>query len=177
MNDGRISTRYAKALLLWADRNGCARETYDAACVVSSLLVPHSVELSRRLGDSVVPMEKKLQFVEELLGGSRGLLTLGRFMVRKERGEYLVRAFRVFVRLYERQEHILSIEVRSAQPISEAQRERLEEYMRREFSERIEPRYVVDSDLIGGFQLLVDGKRYDRSVRGELNRMASMLRG
>lgn len=178
MDDGRIATRYAKALLLWATSHGCSREVYDAARTVLPVLFSRSVELSRRLGDRVVSEGQKLRFVEELFGGySDGLTRLGTLMVVNGRGAYLVRAVGVFLDLYERRERILPVEVWSARPIEGDRRERLEGYMRAEFGDRIEPRYFIDSGLIGGFQLFVDGRRYDRSVRGDLQRMALLLKG
>lgn len=178
MNDGMISARYARALLLWADRRGCARATYDAARSLIPQLLPLSAALSQRLGDGVVSLEKKLKLVEEVLGGyDEGLLQLGRFMVRKGRGAFLFRAMWVYVRLYERQEHLLPVEIRTVHPLGAEQRERLEGYIRQKFGSNVQPTYVEEADLIGGFQLFVDGRRYDRSVRGELQRIGAMLRG
>lgn len=178
MNDGRISVRYARALLLWVNRQDKAYDTFVSARDLVSVLQPREFEIAQRLGDGVVSEARKLGFVDELLGGYNAeLQELGRLMVKRGRGAYLVRALRVFVRLYERQEYIQSVEVRSAQAISEAHRARLEGYLQQEFGARIETYYVLDSDLIGGFQLLVDGRRYDRSVRGELRRLALQLRG
>lgn len=178
MNEGRISARYARALLLSASRQNRSRATYDAAREMVLILQPHGFDISRRLGDGVVPEARKLEFVRELFAGSnQELYELGCLMVKRGRGAYLVRALRVFVRLYERQAGILSVEVRSAQAIGEESRKRLELYLRREFGARIETHYVCDSDLIGGFQLYADGRLYDKSVRGELSRLAASLRG
>ena len=62
-------------------------------------------------------------------------------------------------------------------PLGAEQRERLEGYIRQKFGSNVQPTYVEEADLIGGFQLFVDGRRYDRSVRGELQRIGAMLRG
>lgn len=178
MNDGRISVRYARALLLSTKRQHKSRATYDAARAIVTVLLPHAYDISCWLGDGVVSQERKLDFVEELFGEyNQEILELGRLMVKRGRGAYMIRALRMFVRLYERQEKILSVEVRSAQAIGEPQRGRLELYLRQAFGDRIETHYLIDSDLIGGFQLLADGRRYDRSVRGELRQLASLLRG
>lgn len=178
MNDGRISVRYARALLLSVNRQNKSRATYDAARALVTVLQPRAYDISSRLGDGVESQERKLEFVEELFGEyNQEILDLGRLMVKRGRGAYMVRALRMFVKLYERQEKILSVEVRSAQAIDEPLRNRLELYLRQEFGEGIEPHYLIDSDLIGGFQLFVDERRYDRSVRGELRRLASLLRG
>ena len=60
MNDGMISARYAKALLLWADGRGCARATYDAARFLIPQLLPMSTALSQRVGDGGGSVEKKV---------------------------------------------------------------------------------------------------------------------
>lgn len=177
MNDGRIATRYAKALLQWGNSEGTAREIYDAALILSPVMLEQAMSLSQTLGSSVIPIEKKIEFSERFFAPHAvGLQRLAELMIRKGRGHYLPRAILVYTELFRKQEGIVHVEVHSAQGVEQAQRNRLEEYLKQKFGDKIEMVFHENSNLIGGFQLFVQGKRYDKSVRGELTRMALAMR-
>jgi len=66
-------------------------------------------------------------------------------------------------------------DVTSAQPLGDAQRQKLEAQLARLSSKRIRPFYVVDPALVGGVIARVGSTVYDGSVRGQLESLRRKL--
>jgi F-type H+-transporting ATPase subunit delta len=65
--------------------------------------------------------------------------------------------------------------VTSAQPLDEAERERLRDALAKILDRRVEIKLAVDPALIAGFRARVGSTLYDASLQGQLDRLASRL--
>ena len=81
-----------------------------------------------------------------------------------------------FGELKNEREGVLEAVIRSAFPLDKAQTTALVADVSRRFKRRVQPRVVVDKDLIGGVHITVGDEVIDGSVRGKLEAMASALR-
>lgn len=179
MNHGRIATRYAKALLLFGDRTNSAEAIYSSVKQLAPILLDQEGALRRALGSVVISVQAKRQFAERFFKPyGEEIYRLVDLMIRNERGEYIVRALLVYIALYRRKMGIVYAEVRTVQPCPAHLKDRLIDFVHKHFGgERIEIQYHLDASLIGGFSLNVDGKLFDKSVRGDLRRLANHLIG
>ncbi len=82
--------------------------------------------------------------------------------------------------LYEEMKHaeegVRPAQIASAFPMSDDQLRALLERLSSRFGTRLEPRLVVDPELIGGVRVTVGDKVLDASVRGRLEAMAVALK-
>lgn len=176
MNESRISTRYAQALLLTLADSPKAAEVYAQARGMLAVMQAGHAEIQRVLSSAVVDDASKGRFLTNLVQRfAPELLALAKLMLQKGRGLYFERTLYMFLALYRRKNGIVSATVRSVVPLNEAQQQSVERFLAARYSGYVELEAELAPELIGGFQLEVDGGIYDRSVRGELTRMATSL--
>lgn len=143
MNTGAISTRYAKALLLFVDQTGSGKEVYaqvrsilDNPDMVSQGLHP---DLERFVG----------------LVSANGRISYIKFI------------FTSFVRQYEESRNLHRAKLVTAVPSPEAS-SRVTKLVEGLTGGTVEMQAEVAPDIIGGFILELDGLRADASVSGQL---------
>jgi F-type H+-transporting ATPase subunit delta len=81
-----------------------------------------------------------------------------------------------FGELKNEREGVVEAEIRSAFPLDNAQINALVADVSRRFKRRVQPRVVLDKDLIGGVHIKVGDEVIDGSVRGKLEEMAAALK-
>jgi F-type H+-transporting ATPase subunit delta len=72
---------------------------------------------------------------------------------------------------------IVSVQVRSAVPLTEEEKERLSEVLARSLRKQVRLETSVDSSLIGGVVLRIGDRLLDGSVKGQLNLLRQRLIG
>jgi len=82
-----------------------------------------------------------------------------------------------FGELKNEREGVLEAVIRTAFPLDNAQTNALVADVSRRFKRRVQPRVVVDKELIGGVHITVGDEVIDGSVRGKLEAMATALKG
>lgn len=82
---------------------------------------------------------------------------------------------RRFEELKALEERTLDVEVRSAQPLSDAQAETLKSALQRRFDKEVTLSSTVDSDLLGGAVVRAGDMVIDGSVRGRLAKLAETM--
>ena len=82
-----------------------------------------------------------------------------------------------FGELKNAREGVLEAVIRTAFPLDNAQTNALVADVSRRFKRRVQPRIVVDKELIGGVHITVGDEVIDGSVRGKLESMATALKG
>ena len=82
-----------------------------------------------------------------------------------------------FGELKNEREGVLEAVIRTAFPLDNAQTNALVADVSRRFKRRVQPRVVVDKELIGGVHITVGDEVIDGSVRGKLESMATALKG
>lgn len=191
MNTGILSTRYARALLAFSQREGDA----DTLCRQAALLLQRFDQVPRLralLSDRILgkedpfvglqpPRDDKGQLstlLRAALGDEALTPSLERFLTlvqQKGRVDYLPLMLRDFIRAYYRARNIHPGRLVSAIPLPEETVEKYRRAAEKHFGGRILLETELDPSLIGGVVLTVDGHRLDASVAGQLQKLRSEL--
>ncbi len=177
MNEGRVSVRYAKALLATVKENdAAARALYDGAGVLSDVLLQIGSEYRKMLQSTVISEAEKRGFVERMVNRvAPELLPFAVLMYRHQRSEYLDRALRMFRNLYAARFGLVRAHVVSSAELSESARSRILSFLQKRLGTGVELEFSEDQNLIGGFTVEVNDALLDCSVQGELRSMLSEL--
>lgn len=99
-----------------------------------------------------------------------------RVLIANDRLALLPEIHAQFMDLKNEREGVLEAVIRTAFPLENAQANALVADVSRRFKRRVQPRVVVDRELIGGVHITVGDEVIDGSVRGKLEAMASALK-
>ena len=173
----RVARVYAQALLDAATKQHKADEVLEEyRDLVESALKPNP-QLAAFFANKTVNKEKKADLLRKLFTGRVSDL-LGNFLQvlnDHERLELLVPILQAYVELNNERARRVVVEVRSAVPLLDHQRERLVNELRQ--SLRLEPVLDarVDPDLLGGLVVRVGDWLYDASVKSRLETLRNLL--
>ena len=120
---------------------------------------PRRIGWGELCGDDIDPAGR--QFLQVLSANGR-LALLGEVQRRFEELKAL-------------EERTLDVEVRSAQPLSDAQAETLKSALQRRFDKEVTLSSTVDGDLLGGAVVRAGDMVIDGSVRGRLAKLAETM--
>jgi F-type H+-transporting ATPase subunit delta len=171
MSVTRIATRYAKSLLeLAIEQNKLEQVHSDMSSLKKA--VAHR-ELALMLKSPIIQGDKKVAVIKALFRDNFDVLTLAylELLINKGREMYIPEIVREFDLQYKILKHITSVRIISAAPLSEDAVEMLRSRLldSKVTSDSLEIETVVDPELIGGFVLEFDDKRYDASIISKLN--------
>jgi F-type H+-transporting ATPase subunit delta len=172
-----LSRRYAEALADVAEQAGELTRVRDeltglADAVADSRAFYVAVRSPRK------QREEKRQFFADLcerLGYSDYTRRLLLLLVEKRRAELLPDLARAFARVADRRTGVASAQITSAEPLTDEQRDRIRKRIESIIDRQIRIEERVDEDLIAGFQVRLDGKFYDGSLRARLQRIKERI--
>ena len=160
---------YAEALFQIAQAEGALdaveNELFDFARTVE-----REPELRQALTDPALPGERKQAVLNELLGGRANPHTtrlLG-FVVEQGRARDLASIVDELVRLAAERRRSVVAEVRTAVPLDDERRRRLEAALSRATGRKVELKTVVDPSVVGGVVARVGDQVIDGSIRRRL---------
>jgi F-type H+-transporting ATPase subunit delta len=124
-----------------------------------------------------VPYATKERILGRLLGDrvAAGPLNLALLMIRRGRPGAIDAMVDRFGELLRREQGVALVEVRSALPLADAEREALRERLREMTGDKVEISEAVDEALIGGVAVRIGDQLYDASVRSRLQRLRARL--
>ncbi len=170
---GRV---YAAALYDSAQRAGQIADVLADVESIRAILAaaPH---LDMFLKAATINTAEKLKLIENALSGAIHALTLSvlRAMARRDRLDML-REFVISFDLVRRdRNNRLSIDLVSAQPLEEPERQRIAEAAERSLGRKVDITATVDASLLGGVQLKIGDMFIDGSVKRRLRAMKAQL--
>lgn len=174
MNSGLIATRYATALLRFAEDSGTSATVYDEMKVLAGVYENVHV-LTVELEDPVLSIEKKKHLILSAAGNKVCDSTL-RFidLILKKKREALLRSMVLkYIDLYRKKYNIYQTVITTAKPIDEATRERIINFIASETGGSVELRMKTDTSILGGFVIELGSKKWDGSLSGQLQRIRS----
>ena len=143
MNTGIISSRYARALLLYTIESGCG-----------SIACRQAEEI---LSNAALPEDSLCEDLQRLVA-----------LMMKNHREHLLRpVLSTFVRMYYDSQNVSLAHLTVAVP-SQRLESSLREVIRKQTGRELKMEVSVDPELIGGFVLTVDDYLMDASVKGQL---------
>ena len=175
MSVTRIATRYAKSLIELAVEQGKLPQvsTDMHALAVAS----KNRDLHHMLKSPVIGADRKNAALNALFGKQMDSLTMAylTLLVNKGREGYLTEIASEFVNQYKTLQRITTVKVIAAAPLSEAVVANLKAHLLSSgiTHPNLEVEVSVYPDLIGGFVLEFDSKRYDASIASKLAELNS----
>lgn len=171
--------RYASALFeLAQDKGQLSDVNRDLVAFVG--LVKESSDLARLIASPAFSREDKGEALLAIAdaAGLTGLVRsfLGT-MAQNGRARDIPAAQRAFDQLYARQRGVKRALVRTAKPMSDDQRARLESILAKSIGGDVELSEDVDDSLVGGIQLRLGSTLIDASLAAKLNAMNSAMKG
>jgi len=171
-----IARPYAEAVFGLADKSGSAAKWLGWLAIMAQVAGNPEVQAcianpnlgAKQLYDLFIALCK-----QDFPAEARNFV---RVLIANDRLGLLPEIHAQFGELKNEREGVLEAVIRSAFPLDNAQTTALVADVSRRFSRRVQPRVVVDKELIGGVHITVGDEVIDGSVRGKLEAMASALR-
>lgn len=173
MSVTRIATRYAKSLIELAVEQGKLEQVHSDMNRLAEAMKNRDFYLF--LKSPIINEDKKNAALEAIAKGRVDQLTLSfvKLLIKKNRENYVPEIVAEFMEQYKKLKNITSVKVTAAAPMSEGVlagvRKKLHEGGM--ISENLEVETHVDPELIGGFILEFDNKRYDASISRKLEEL------
>jgi F-type H+-transporting ATPase subunit delta len=166
---------YARALYDAAKEQGTVDETREelADFVAAVRDVP---ELRAVLRNPQIDPRAKAAAIEAITGGVHDIVRIFlRLLAEKGRIAEIEEIARELERLVAREQGQITVELTTAQELSDEEAREIVDQIAKASGRRIEATRRVDPDLIGGIVLQAGSFRIDASVRGRLNRLRQEL--
>lgn len=160
---------YADALFAVAEAEG-ELDTVEAQLYAFARMLEQQARFREALVDPALPTENKRDLIRDAIGDRVNPIALNllTFLVEQGRAHEAGLIIDTLAQVVaERRQRALA-EVRSAVPLDQEQRERLQEALSEATGRQIELRVVVDPTVIGGVVARVGDEIFDGSVRTRL---------
>jgi F-type H+-transporting ATPase subunit delta len=175
---GTLSTRYAKALYLYAVDHNEDEKVYEEMKFLSQcfLSVP---ELRKFLLSPIIKLDVKLKLLATA-SGSRITDCSKRFyefIFAREKHDLLLYISLAYLSIYRKAKNIVYADLVTATDLDSDLLESIKSHIMKEYNGDSVVELSINSnpDIIGGFILSVDGKQLDLSVRGELKNIRKSI--
>jgi F-type H+-transporting ATPase subunit delta len=169
---------YARALLSIAEAEGAVERVQDELYAFAKAAERHP-ELREALTDASLPAENRTAVVADLLGARAHEVTvkLATFLIDAGQARRLEAIAEELARIAaERSERTLA-EARSAVPLTDQQRDRLQRALAEATGRQLELKVVVDPSVVGGLVARVGDEVFDGSVASRLSDARRHLTG
>ena len=160
---------YAKALFQIAQAEGALDQVEDELFRFARTL-ENEIRLRDALIDPQLPVERRVAMLHELLGAkaSPHTVNLISFVVEQGRARDLIPIIDSLVELAAAERQKAVAEVRTAVPLDEEQRARLQQALKDATKKEITLKVIVDPSVVGGLVARVGDLVFDASVRRRL---------
>jgi len=171
-----VSRVYAEALFRVARNKGVVAEIGESLQGVGAV-VRDTPEFRRFLRAPMIETARKKAVVESVFHGRIEdlLVDFLCLLIDKDREDAIEGIVEQYRLLADREAGRMRVGVRTAQPLSEAQRQKLESTLRDVLQHECLLDTRVEPELIGGMVLRIGDKLYDGSVRRQLQRFGDHL--
>lgn len=171
------SLQYANALADIAMAQGAA-ETARQELIGFGALYTESGELRNFLSSPAAPPQAKHRVIEKLLarvGGSKIVRNFLYVVVDHQRTHILPEMIAAFQEVIRQRQGILEAQVSSAVELNKAQKAEMEFTLERLTGKRVEAKFSLEPELLGGAVVRVGDTVYDGSLRNRLNELRARL--
>jgi len=172
MLDSIIAERYAKSLFELAQESG-KLENVRADMELILDLIKNSADFRQLLVSPVIRPDKKIGVLNAIMKGKVEELTQKFYtlIASKRREKYLAGIARAFIEKYKEFKKIVTVEVRTVSPLSEAMRNKIVSLIEKRQGITVDLIEIIDASLIGGFVVSTDKVRYDSSLANSIKKL------
>lgn len=173
MDNGKISVRYARALLINATQQHCETQVYQQLTKLTDSYSLAIQQFNEALSNPVNSDQKKIQLLNTAIGEpvhpclSRFL----EFVTRKKRENKIFLIALKYQELYCKEKNLIRATVTTAAELDDKTLQGIHDYVSQTFHRDAELHVKVDPTLIGGFILDIDHNRLDESIAHRLNKL------
>ena len=173
--DDRIGG-YATAIVAVADAEGVLDKVEDELYRFAKA-VDQNAQLREAITNRALPVENRIELVRDVLGDRAHPTTVSlvSFLIESDRARDLTKIAERVTQIAAAQRSSEIAEVRSAVPLSDAQRERMAVALSRATGKQVEVKVVVDPTLMGGIVARVGDEVFDGSVATRLEDAKQVL--
>lgn len=177
MDRGIVSGRYAKALLMYAEKHNKGTEVYREAKWLSRCMM-HYPQVKRILSSPVVSDSQKQTMLEELFvePPSEEFRNFIRLILEKKREESLQTICFMYMDYFREERNILVVELVTAIPVSEESKKRIIEKMGKFTQKQIKLVTYNNPELLGGYVIYWDTYRWDASIASRMRQVKKKIR-
>lgn len=172
MNEGRISKRYAKALLLFAQDNKSEDTVYAEMKQLASVF---SSEPGMRMAmdNPMLNVEDKMSLVKTAVGkkSSAEFIRFMELVFKNKREKYLQNIALCYIDLYCVAKQINTGKLVTAVSVDDSVKEKMKSLLQSIKPGNLEFETHVDPEIDGGFILYIDDFRLDASIKTQLQRI------
>ena len=165
MNNGKISIRYAKALLSSAKEAKVEEQVYSEMTTLDSAFAQIQL-LKQAMTNPTLTKEDKIKLLNSVFNNKASKLTQGfiNLVVENGREDYFHRIALSFQELYRKDKNIVVTHLTTAIELDEPLKKKIINSVEEQENSKVELRTEVNPDIIGGYILDIDGKRLDASI-------------
>ena len=177
MDNGKISVRYARALLHQAVGEQCAAEVYSCLTRLSANYGLAINQFNEVLSNPMISDEEKLKLLQTAIGEPIHpcVVRFLEFLIAKKRENKVFLIALKYQEMYRKANNILRADVTTAMAVDDATLEQIRAFVEQSFHCAVDMYAKVDPSLIGGFTLDIEHERMDASVTGQLNKLKKEL--
>jgi F-type H+-transporting ATPase subunit delta len=166
---------YASALFEVARAEG-SLERVEEELFRAARTVESDEQLRSTLTDPAIPLERRLGVVQDVFARAHPTtISLVSFIVSAGRARDLAQIADGLVRRAAEERSQVVAEVRSAVPLDDDRRRRLEEALSRRTNRQVSVKVIVDPSVVGGLVAQVGDMVIDGSVRTRLNQLREAI--
>ncbi|MEE0991323.1 MAG: F0F1 ATP synthase subunit delta [Paludibacteraceae bacterium] len=172
MNNGKISIRYAKALLSSAKEAKVEEKVYSEMTTLESAFAQIQL-LKQAMTNPTLTKEDKIKLLNSVFNNKASKLTQGfiTLVVENGREDYFHRIALSFQELYRKDKNIVVTHLTTAIELDEPLKKKIINSVEEQENSKVELRTEVNPDIIGGYILDIDGKRLDASIIRQLSKL------
>ncbi|MFV0527213.1 MAG: ATP synthase F1 subunit delta [Lachnospiraceae bacterium] len=168
--------KYGQALFELGENSEINRTLYKESCIIVHIF-NEEPRYRNVLASPLIRAEDKANIVEEWIYNCCTLLqSLVKLLIERNEIDCLHEILKQYTLIYEKKNKISSAVVKSAIPLNENIVDHIKKILQDNMGKQIEIENVIDRKYLGGFQVEVDGKRYDTSVKNKLDQIYSVLK-
>lgn len=171
-----LAAVYAQAILRLAEERGEAERVLEELEALGSWLAEHPGE-RENLASPLADAARRRQSLDRMFRAriSNLLLDALQVMNKNHRLELLEPVAEAYRQEYQRRHGLVDVQVTSALPLSDAQRQSLQEAARERTGSTARLLESVDPRLLGGLVIEIGDQKFDASVRRQLERLGQDL--
>ena len=174
MNVGVISMRYAKALYMYAKE----QKAEDAICKNMSQLKQLLFDVKSlpvMLKDPLLTADEKVKKLCKAVDGGDVFERFMTLVLKASRENLLLFIAHAYIRLYRRDKGILAVRVITASSLTPELKSKIMGVIKQHSTLDVRIKEIVDNSILGGFVIETDDKRFDASVKKQLEEIKKQL--